>query len=293
MLIIGTFYHYNDLYNTIIREKHFPENRVFIRKIKENGKFIYPTMFNEKRLERLRKIETPYILSCQYFLDPIPKEDQIFPGPQPVCTVLPVDKYRYYITVDPAATTGVLSDSTGIAVAAVNRLLHVYFVEAFAVKKDGESLADLIVKLCLKYRPERVGIEFGLQKSLEYILKLKKTEFEKVNHVRVPMNLYPININNQRSKADRIYMTLGQFVRNGKVMIVEGGCYELLRQMDTFTGKGKEHDDVVDAASMLFPLVGEFAVPSSLIERINPLKGTFFDVFKKKSDDSWRSNFVA
>ena len=85
---------------------------------------------------------------------------------------------------------------------------------------------------------------------------------------------------------------MGQFVRNGRVQIVESGCYDLIRQMDLFTGKGKEEDDVVDAASMLFPLVDQFHVPSSLIDRINPAKGTFFDIFKKKVRNDWRSNFA-
>jgi hypothetical protein len=291
--IIGTFYHYNDLYNVIIREKHFDKKHIFIRQVVENGHYIYPTMFNDRRMERIRRIESPYIVSCQYFLNPTPKEDQVFPAPQPICSQLPKDKYRYFIMVDPAPTTTRTSDSTGFVVAAVNHLKNIFYVEAFAVKKDGEGKADILVRLCAKYHPERVGIEYGLQQDLSYIIKAKRTEYENANHVRLSMNIYPIKINNQRSKGDRIHHTLGQFVRNGKVMIVESGCFELLRQMDTFTGKGKEHDDVVDAASMLFPLAEEFGVSANLMDRMKPTEGTFFDVFRKRSKGSWRSNFVA
>ena len=290
--IIGTFYHYNDLYNTIIREKHFPQNRVFIRRVQENGKFIYPTMFNKKRMEKLRKKLTSYILSCQFYLNPTPKQDQIFPGPQPVCTQLPKQDYKYYLLVDPAPTIKKTSNSTGFAVAAINKQMFIYFVEAFKVKKKGADKADLIIKLCLKYRFEKIGIEYGLQQDLDYIIKLKKSQYEKDNNVRVYMPIEPIALNNKQSKGDRIYLTLGQFVRNGRVQIVESGCYDLIRQMDLFTGKGKEEDDVVDAASMLFPLVDQFHVPSSLIDRINPAKGTFFDIFKKKVRNDWRSNFA-
>jgi hypothetical protein len=291
--ITGTFYHYNDLYNMIIREKHFPRNRVFVRKAVENGKILYPTMFNQKKLDNLKRILGPYIFSCQYMLDPIPREDQIFPGPQPTCTTLPKDKYRYYIMVDPAATVSGTSDKTAVVVAAINSQKHIYYVEAVSFKKHSLEKALYIIQKCIQYRPERVGIEYGLQKDLDYILKSQKSDYEASNRVRVPMNIYPITINNKQSKGDRIYLTLGTFVRDHKVMILESGCRELIRQMDHFTGKGREEDDVVDAASLLFPLVGEFGYPSSMIDRINPERNSFFDVFKKRVDNSWRSNFVA
>src|SRR4030042_935581 len=50
IMIIGTFYHYNDLYNKIIKEEHFPRDRLFVRRAIENGKIIFPTMFNHKNL---------------------------------------------------------------------------------------------------------------------------------------------------------------------------------------------------------------------------------------------------
>lgn len=293
-IIIGTFYHYNDLYNTIIKEKHIPQNRIFIRRAIENGNILYKGWFTKKHLDNLKTIEGNYVFSCQYMLDPIPKEDQIFPGPQPTCIKPPEDKYRRFIMVDPAPTINQKSDSTGIVVASINSRKHIYFEEAFSVKLDGAAKVDLLIKLCLQYRPEKVGVEYGLQQDLEYIIKHRVSEYERRNQVRVPalMCPWPIKVNNKQSKGDRIYLTLGAFVRSGHVQIVESKCRELIQQMDIFTGKGNEKDDVVDAASMLFPLVGEFASPSSLIERIDPSENSFYGIFKKPAEeDSWWSNF--
>ena len=293
--VVGTFYHYNDLYNLMIKEKHFPKDRVFVRSAVENGKILYPTMFTQKRLDRLKKIETPYIYSCQYMLNPIPKDDQIFPGPQPTCVTLPADEYRYYIVMDPAATVSGTSDETGVVVAAVNKHNIVYYVEATGFKKDGAGKADWLIQKCLQYKPVSIGIEFGLQKDLQYIIKTRTSDYEQRYKVRVPLHIEEIKIQNKKAKADRINRTLGYYVRAGNVQIVESGCRELVRQMDTFTGKGNEKDDVVDAAALLFPLVGTFGYPTSMIERVKAEQGTIMELInaRKNKTSEWRKNFVA
>ena len=295
IMIIGTFYHYNDIYNKIIKEEQIPKNRIFVRKAIENGKIIYPTMFNRKKLILKKKRLGNYKFSCQYLLNPVPQEDQIFPGPQPVCQQLPNDKYKYYILMDPAlVTAGGKNDKTGAVVAAINKRDVVYFVEAYSFRKDGPGKADWLIMKCIQYSPEKVGIEYGLQQNLDYIIKTKKNEYELRNKVRVRMNIEPIKINNKKSKGDRIYTTLGSFVRQGKVQIVESRCRELILQMDSFTGKGNEEDDVVDAASMLFPLVKNFGYFRKAGESVTGGE-TLMDLIKrhKRSKNDWRSNFVA
>ena len=296
IMIIGTFYHYNDLYNKIIKEEHFPRDRIFVRRAIENGKIIFPTMFNHKNLIYKKKTLGTYRFSCQYLLDPTPMEDQVFPGPQPTCQRLPADKYKFYILMDPALVTTGKNDKTGVAVAAINRRDVVYFVEAYSFMKDGPGKAEWLIQKCLQYRPEKVGIEYGLQQNLDYILKLKKTEYENLHKVRVPMYIEPIKVNNKMSKGERIYTTLGSFVRQDKVQIIEPRCRELILQMDTFTGKGNEDDNVVDAAAMLFPLVKNFGHFRAAGEKMNALDDWSFEGiaarYKKKKSD-WRSHFVA
>lgn len=293
IMIIGTFYHYNDLYNKIIKEEQIPKNRVFIRRAIENGKIIYPTMFNRSKLITLKKRLGNYKFSCQYLLNPIPREDQIFPGPQPTCAKLPRDKYRYYILMDPALVTSGKNDKTGVAIAAVNRQDVVYFVEAYSFMKDGSGKADWLIQKCLQYNPEKVGIEYGLQQNLDYILKTRKADYELVHNVRVKMNIEPLKANNKMSKADRIYTTLGSFVRLGNVQIIESQCRELILQMDTFTGKGNEDDNVVDAAAYLFPLANIFGTRRKKVTATTGDGMTLNDLMKrhKRKSNDWRANF--
>src|SRR4030067_3879313 len=123
--------------------------------------------------------------------------------------------------MDPALVTTGKNDKTGVAVAAINRRDVVYFVEAYSFMKDGPGKAEWLIQKCLQYRPEKVGIEYGLQQNLDYILKLKKTEYDNLHKVRVPMYIEPIKVNNKMSKGERIYTTLGSFVRQDKVQIIE------------------------------------------------------------------------
>jgi hypothetical protein len=295
IMIIGTFYHYNDLYNKIIKEQQMPANRIFVRRAIENGKIIFPTMFNRAKLIKMKKRLGNYKFSCQFMLNPVPKEDQVFPGPQPTCPRLPNDKYKYYITMDPAlVTSGGKNDKTGVAVAAVNRRDMVYYVEAYSFKKDGPGKADWLIQKCLQYEPVKVGIEYGLQQNLDYILKTKKADYELQHKCRVRMNIEPLKASNKMSKADRIYTTLGSFVRQGNVQIVEPHCRELILQMDSFTGKGSEEDDVVDAAAYLFPLAKIFGSARSADEPGRTEGVTLRDIMNahKRKKSEWRTQFA-
>lgn len=258
MKLIGTFYHYNDLYNTIIKEKHVPDENIIIRGVREGGKIIY-SYFTEKYLDKMFKRLGKKIFNCQYNLDPTPVGERIFNNSASAAyEELPREEYSFYISVDPAATTSSYSDETGICVAAVNRAGLVYIVESFGVKKKSNDLADFIINKCVQYRPIRVGIELGLQTHFKYILESKKAEYEKRNHVAVQCNIVGIPISRSKSKEDRVNLTLGAFFRGGKLRIHKD-CYELMQQMDMFTGKEGENDNQVDAASMLFYAIETFA----------------------------------
>jgi hypothetical protein len=285
----GTFYHYNDIYNKIIRDRHFPKSRIFIRKAIENNKLLYKSWFTFKDLDKIKKRQGNRIFANQYMLNPIPEEDQIFPGPQPLYQTLPESDYTYYITVDPSLGKE-HSDETGIVIAAVNKSKFIYIVEAVGVKKDSNALADYIIQKVLQYRPLKVGIEYGLQEHLKYIIEARQSMYEHMLQRPIPLILEGIPITRGYSKASRVNWTLGAFVRQGKLRIHES-CRDLISEMDTFTGTGNEKDNIVDAASMLITLIGDFHTGGyNVAERHE--HGTFWDIFRRKPKLSWRGNFA-
>jgi hypothetical protein len=196
--------------------------------------------------------------------------------------------------MDPALVTSGKNDKTGVVVAAVNRRDVVYYVEAYSFMKDGPGKADWLIQKCLQYKPVKVGIEYGLQQNLDYILKTRKADYEALHKCRVKMNIEPLKPSNKMSKADRIYTTLGSFVRMGNVQIVEPHCRELVLQMDMFTGKGNEDDNVVDAAAYLFPLANIFGSARSKEEPGRGEGVTLMDIIKahRRGKTDWRSNFA-
>lgn len=288
--IIGTPYHYADLYHKIIKRGEFGKY-IYKRAIKEGGKFVY-SFFNEKRLKKRTRGMDPYAISCQFFCDSTPREAKIFPPPQPVCANLSPGKYKFYMAIDPAATTKSYSDKTGISIAAVDESGYLSFVESFGVKLPPDKLCELIIKKHLQYRTVRVGIELGLQESLRYLLDVKVRQYERQNE-RIGLTIMPIPVSRTRNKASRISYSLGAFVRDGRCKIVERNCKELITQMDMYTGKGSDDDDVIDSASMIFSCVETFAQHYWYQPSFRNYPGmSLFDIFKPEVP-AWEDKFVS
>jgi hypothetical protein len=253
--VIGTPYHYLDLYAVIQRERHI--DKIFKRAAIENGKPIY-AFHTMKYYEKMKRRLSLYQFSCQYMIDPTPTEEKIFPPPQPTYTELPPGTYKYYIAIDPAATTKNYSDSTGLVVAAVNERNWLFIVEGFKVKLPPNKLADLIIAKQIQYRPVRIGIELGLQAALRYLVEMKVSQWEGQHGQKLGLSIMEIPISRTKSKAQRIAATFGAFIRDGKCRIKET-CSELLTEMGMYSGKDSDEDNLVDAASMIFSCVENFA----------------------------------
>ena len=289
--VTGTFYHYSDLYNKIIAEKHIPH--IYIRPVKINGKIQYPNRWTQKELDLEALIQGAYIFNCQYNLDAVPKGEEVFPAPQPTYADLPQDEYKYYITVDPAPTTHDYSDKTGVIIAAVNRIKHAYIVEAQSFKKKGDEIAEYLIRKCVQYKPQKVGIEFGIQVELQRTIDTMRKDYENRTHTRVQMPVVPVPITSKMTKLERVNYGFASQVRLGKVKI-HVSCIELLRQMDKFTGRGgKEQDDLVDAASMLSAVIDGYAGNYYTDPIENFVQGmTFRKLLEKKDKYEWTSEFA-
>lgn len=287
-IFIGTPYHYEDLTNFIQKEGIF--DRVYKRGYREQGKIIY-SYFSEKMIDRLKKKMTPYQFSCQYECNPQPMEDQLFPPPQPQFQELPPGKYIYYVAVDPAATQKTYSDETAVIVGAVNEVSHLYIVDAFHYRKGGDYTADLILKLNERYQPRKIGIEFGLQEHLKYVIDLTRANWESVQQKPIILPVEAIQIT-KKDKYDRINLTVGSFVRSRRIFI-KSTLIDLMTQMGLYNRNYSGKDDLVDALSMLFSIVEQFSFrywkePLGLIQRGAMM---FKDFFKPKGHMTYEERF--
>lgn len=293
-VMIGTPYHDFDLYHTVMEEDMFPKKRVFIRQIKENDKFIY-RWWTEAKYKKATKSMTAYDEQSQYWCNPRPVEDMAFPPPYPEFDVLPNEELSWYMAVDPAATTKQYSDETAIVIAAVTKDGIVYIAEAVHGRWPGNETAQKIIQYVVKYQPRKVGIEFGLQEHLRYIIDSEKSRWEDVNGRPLPLYIEPIRIRARLNKFDRINWTFGSFFREQRVFI-HRGCHDLKSQMSKFTKNYTGHDDIVDAAAMIFEVVEIF----SFKNYTKPMDGewrpkdyfTFEDMMKEEESTAWDRRFV-
>lgn len=287
-LIVGTRYHFADIYGEIIKNRWFG-SRAFVRKAIEDDKPIY-SFFTKAMLDKIRRRQGPYEYSCQYDNNPIPAETQIFPPPYPMFEILPADEYETYVTVDPAPTVHDYSDETAIVVCSVNRAGILYVRSAIGYRKPPNEVAELVVSTAAKYQAKIVGVEFGLQQALDPLIRMKIADYERESGKRLNITIEAVKIPRHISKADRVNRTLGAFVRESKIMISDK-LKDLMLQMEFFP-KGT-HDDLVDALAMQMQTIKRFR--SRYYDEATKKKGgkTFFDLFKKPTRQGWREQFVA
>jgi hypothetical protein len=260
----GTRKHQMDIYNTIIREKHF--ETIVQHKAIEMGKPFY-AFFTMRDLEKLKSALGPYTFSLEMMNDPMPDEEKLFRSPFPIYHEIPKDgddpiELKNYLMVDFSYTEKRWSNWTGICVGSVPVKTHdrIYYREAFRVKKPTDQVAQIIVDMIVKWKPRKCGIESSMMSAIMYILDIKLKEWETKNNrmIRPEFVAIPQKVGNM-SKADKIDATLGAFVRTQRALFLPS-MGELFNQMEFFNKHSdKNDDDILDAASMLIYLPENFA----------------------------------
>jgi hypothetical protein len=255
----GTRKHQMDIYNTIIRERHF--STIVQHKAIQAGKPFY-SFFTMDDLARLKKTLGDYDFSLEMMNDPLPEEERLFRGPFPIYHELPEGEYKNYMMVDFSYSEKRWSNWCGFTVGSVPVATHdrVYYREAFKVKKSTAEVAELMVELIAKWRPRRCGIETSMLSAIMYILDIKLKEWETRNNriIRPEFVAIPQKMGNM-SKADKINATLGAFVRDQRALFLPT-MTELFNQMEFFNKRSdKNDDDIMDSAAMLIQLPENFA----------------------------------
>ena len=289
--MIGTPYHYNDLYHTIEEDEIF--DKTYRMPMKVGGKYVCK-WWTEKKFKHVTRGMLPYDVKSQYFLDPMPIEDMAFPPPQPTYKVLPDVEVVRYLACDPAATVQKYSDETAIIQAAVTGRGEVYIEKEWHGKWPGNETAKRLITLAARIQPRKVGIEFGLQEHLKYIIDTAKSDWEEANKRTLPIYIEPIKVTNRQSKFDRVNWTLGAFVKEGRVHIHES-CIDLMAQMGKFNRNYSGKDDLVDAAAMIFQIADNFSYRTYTKEVPEWVAKDYFMIkdMQTKKSSGWERRFIS
>lgn len=278
IIVIGTRWHQDDLYDKILEEKK--ENPrswdLFIRTAyKEDGSVMFPEKFSLEHLENLRATKGPYEFSSQYLNNPLDESASDFKRAW-IRTYAPgtENPSNLYLTVDPAISLSRDADPSGLIVAGQfqNRIIRV--VDYLHKRLMPHDLVDAIFDLVDKWNLRRVGVEtFVFQKTLKYDLQAEQRRRNK---------FFSIDELGGRKGGKEPLLTKEARIRRLQPYF-EQGLVEIRAdmkelEMELLAFPRGRHDDLIDALAYQL----DFMVPSqnTVLER-GIIPGSYADAVRK------------
>lgn len=265
---IGTRYHFNDTYKTIMeRQGAIPRVHPATVDGKPDG---LPVFLDRKELEKKRRQMGPYVFGCQMLQDP--KSDSVqgfkeewlrYWQPQEPAHW---ESMNRYIVVDPAGEKKAGSDYTVMLVIGLAEDGNYYLIGGVRDRMNLTERAACLFALHRQYRPGAVGYErYGMQADIEHL----RFEMQSRNY-----RFEVVELGGAVPKKDRIGKLIPLFEQGRMYLPVrspfrdqEGRWRDLTREFVTdeyLAFPVSTHDDMLDCmARILEPSLGtEF--PSQL-----------------------------
>jgi len=248
--MIGTRYHFNDLYKNII-----DNNICQVRKhaVTKNGEADgEPVLFDKDKVLQKRRDMGIYIFSTQMLLNPVKDSMKGFRRDWLLFHNLKDESgLNIYIIVDPANDKKKKSDFTSMIVVGLSVDQNYYVIDIVRDRLSLTERGDMLFKLHYKYKPIAVGYErYGMQTDTSYLR-------DRMEREKYHFNL--IELFDGLSKTDRIEKLVPIF-ENGRILLPN----QLMKQQSS--GKIEDviqtflideydaypvasHDDCLDALS--------------------------------------------
>lgn len=247
MAIIGTRWDDDDLYQMIIDDYQDMFNFITRSAESADGALFYPSRLNRPVLDSFRKIQGPYLYSCQYLNNPVDSESAEFK--QSYFKTITRDQYELtpvnlYGLVDPSykGKHG-SSDYAAFGVGAMGPRKEIYMRHCFQDKLKYSQIFDQMAKFQDMFPAIRFWwVEAIGTKSLE-------DDFDRMNDERMSKGLRKLDIRYNRSqtlsKEERIRALIPHYERGDAYHVQGGGMIDTLEgQLKRFP-KAK-FDDMMD-----------------------------------------------
>lgn len=255
--VVGTTYHFNDLYQDIMKQSFYRKSVIPVR---VGEKLTFPERHTSEALVKIEEDPTvgPYEFAAQYLMTPLnPKDIKFKPEWLKTYDVVPVGA-KEYICVDPASTQTKKSDYTVIERWAVDSAGKHYLIEGVRDRISALGRIDTLFAMVrraknlvwVKY--EVLGGRHGDMEVIKQKMMTDKIWF-----------LIKETKATQASKKDRIEQRLvGQWA-NGVCHLPVSSIYSSVydNKVHDFVQEYKseylqfpfsEHDDILDCHSQMF-----------------------------------------
>ena len=270
--IWGTRYHIEDYYQHILDNLEDYGYKLFFRNVYKNGTdssegYIWPERFEEKTVNRIKKIQGVVVFSAQYLNKVVTSEEVIFDierirylgataieehpskrgfvritRPNPMTEEMEKIDLRPFAVIDPAISTKKTADYSVVMVGGVDHERTLYVLDFRFGRWLPHDLIKNTYDLLDKYEMAAVNIEtVGYQLAL---LQMFKAAFGKYR----PISL--IQYKPKGKKEDRIKFHLQPLFDNNQIFIMGWmkNCQEFMDELSYFP---TVHDDIIDAMSMV------------------------------------------
>lgn len=242
MIVIGTRWDYNDLYQYLLDEERDRFN-VMIRQARfPDGTLLFPELLDDAFLTNQRKTQGSYIFSCQYMNDPIDDESATFKREYfqyKDWEAVKGKPINWYLCVDPSQD-GPMSDFAAFVEVGMDYMGELVVGDCYRMKLRHGEIVNFIFDLHNRKHYRAIAVEtVAGQKSLSYMLG----DEQKSRRQWLPLK----DINSRvKSKEDRI-LGLSPYYEFRRVWHLNDGkgLPDLEDELLHFP-KGK-HDDVIDA----------------------------------------------
>lgn len=258
LIVIGTRWDYNDVYQHIIDNSGEYFNILVRKAHNDDGSLFFPERLTEDFLRKTREEQGSYLYSCQYENNPVDdetatfKRSKFFKKPWDLVKDLPIN---WYLSVDPSYE-GPYSDYAALVIAGLDYQRNLYVRHVLRKKLTYSGIIDAMFELYDEYQPKQILLEtVATQKSIQYELNNE----QKRRGYWLPVTEIK---SRTKSKEERI-RALAPFYEYDHVYHIQG-CNQLDDLEDELIHfpKGK-HDDIIDALATIL----EVAKPSGSIAR--------------------------
>lgn len=254
LIVIGTRWDYNDLYQHILDFEKEDFNILKRSAYNEDGSLFFPEVLSEIELDKIRRRQGTGIFSKQYLNEPVSDENAIFKRDHIIR--VPWEKVRgmpinWYLSVDPSFE-GAYSDFAAFVLAGMDYQRNIYIRHVLRKKMSYSDIIDNMFDIYTDPKFEDSKIQKIL---IETIATQKSIGIELSNEQRRRNTWLPVQEIRSRMKAkeERI-RGLAPFYEYNHIFHIKE-CnqideleYELLHFP---TGK---HDDVIDALASILEI---------------------------------------